>query len=315
MSIQERMPCMKMELNRLLDEVKGNGLFISYRKISDIPVHVLIGDGVTHVFIRFTFEKEYVFPVLFCKGITSKTDINTFTLISSFRDSDLLLSLVADLLQPNQQGLFENYQEEKYVAWLRHQLLRWVSYYRSTPDKVMGKEKQLGLLGELKILISYLKDGKPFSCWRGPFGDHHDFQCVDHHLEVKSRLVTSKELIKINGSEQLHHDEKLLLTVLHFIEHNHGESIYDLIDQITPLLSVEDLEEFYDLLSYIGKLPSEEKTYRFTPILEEVYLVQEGFPRQPVIEGTMEVTYKIHLNKIKKFLIQRSELGTDLNYH
>ncbi|MEK4701040.1 PD-(D/E)XK motif protein [Solibacillus sp. FSL R7-0668] len=306
---------MKMKLNHLLNEVTGDGSRMFYRKIPNIPIHVMIGDGVTHVFIRFKFENEYSLPTLSCKGITSKTDINTFTLISSFRDSDLLLSLAADLLQPNQQSLFENYQEEKYVVWLRHQLLRWVSYYKSTSNEVMSKEIQLGLLGELKKLINYLKDGKSLSCWRGPFGDHHDFHCVNHHSEVKSRLVTSKELIKVNGTEQLHHDGKLFLVVLHFIEHNDGETIYNLVDQIIPLLSAEDIEEFYELLSYVGELPSEEKTYSFTLLLEETYMVQKGFPRQPLVEGTLDVTYKIPLKTIKNFLIKRIDLEMDTNFN
>lgn len=293
-----------MKLNHLLDEVKGDGSRIYYRKVPNVPVHVLIGDGVNNVFIRFTFEKEYKFPVICCKGITSNSDMYSFTLLSSYRDSDLLLSLAANLLEPN-QALFQEYQEKKYVIWLRHQLLRGVSFYRSMADEVMSKEKQLGLIGELKTLISYLEDGNQLSCWRGPFGDHHDFQCSSHHREVKSRMVTSKEFIKINGAEQLHHEGKLFLTVLHFIEHDQGESIYDLIDQITTLLSLDDLNEFYDLLSFLGKLPAEEKTSRFTQVVEETYLIREGFPRQPIVEGPLEVCYKIPLKLMGKFLFER----------
>ncbi|MGN7401921.1 PD-(D/E)XK motif protein [Cytobacillus praedii] len=304
---------MKMELNHLLDEVKGDGSRIYYRKVPGVPVHVLIGDGVTYVFIRFTFGKEYKFPVLSCKGITSKSDIHTFTLMSSYRDSDLLLGLAADLLQPNNRTLFEDYQEEKYVVWLRHQLLRWISYYRSNSDGVMGKEKQLGLLGELNTLLNYLRDGNSLSCWRGPYGDHHDFHCESHHREVKSRLVTSKEVIKINGVEQLHYNGELFLSILHFIEHNNGESLYDLIEQITPFLSVDELHEFYDLLSFVGELPSEETSHRFVLLTEDVYSVQEGFPRQPFVDGTMEVNYKLPLMNLKEHLIEHIEIEANVS--
>ena len=33
---------MKMKLNHLLDEVKGDGSRIYYRKVPNVPVHVLI---------------------------------------------------------------------------------------------------------------------------------------------------------------------------------------------------------------------------------------------------------------------------------
>jgi hypothetical protein len=302
---------MKMKLIRLLDEVKGDGSLIFYRKIPDVPVHVMIGDGVTNVFIRFTFQKEYKLPVLSCKGISSKSDHFTFTLLSSYRENDLLLSLAADLLQPNNLVLFENYQEENYVAWMRNQLLRWVSYYRNISEEVMSRERQLGLIGELQILKSYLQDGYQLSCWRGPFGDPHDFHCVNHHREVKSRLVSSKEHIKINGAEQLHHDGELLLTVLHYLDHNHGYSLYDLIDHITPLLQVNDLNEFYDLLSYVGELPAEDKTFRFMLAAEETYSINNGFPRLPIMDGISNASYCLSLNSIIGFLVKRIENKTN----
>lgn len=162
-------------------------------------------------------------------------------------------------------------------------LENWRELFVSPPIG-FGREKALGLLGELWLLRELVKrDPSSLVYWLGPLGAVHDFRHRSKAIEVKSSTRRTGHIVTIHGLEQLLAPDggSLILFALSFVPVPHGTlSIGLLVDellnagvqrhQLEPLLRAEGLET--------GAYPElENATYELRE--STAYAVDESFPR------------------------------------
>ena len=120
---------------------------------------------------------------------------------------------------------------------------RWIKIWRSREP--LGKEKQMGLFGELSVLEKLLVAGNDFAVenWRGPERATHDFEFTSRHIEVKT-TGTSDPILHISSLEQLRPCEPTLYLVMVQIEIEQGQTLPGLIANIRDLINPNSQELF-----------------------------------------------------------------------
>lgn len=102
------------------------------------------------------------------------------------------------------------------------QVARWHALLRGSRRKALGREAQLGLIGELRVLLDTLAPATGLdaavAAWRGPMGHPKDFELPTVCIECKARTASGKSAVRITSEDQLSDDpdHALLLHVSTF---------------------------------------------------------------------------------------------------
>lgn len=168
---------------------------------------------------------------------------------------------------------------------IKNLLEKWKSMLSLDTEKIMSLSSVIGLFGEL-LLLDYLVNGKKIATldnWVGPNGNRHDFEFLQHSIEVKSTTVKNGSDIHLNGVTQLEPYPGKTVTILRIkleIEPN-GISLPQLVKKIMLANSI-NLEKFKEKLLKVGYQSDKEDHYgqlRFQPIEFQIIPVDSKFPR------------------------------------
>ena len=183
--------------------------------------------------------------------------------------------------------LFKSIEEENglLLEEIKNLLEKWKNLLSLDTEKVMSLGSVIGLFGEL-LLLDHLVNGKKIATldnWVGPSGNRHDFEFLQHSIEVKSTTVKNGNDIQLNGVTQLESYPGKTVTILRIkleIEPN-GVSLPQLIKKIMQANSI-NLEKFKEKLLKVGYRSDKEDHYRklcFQPIEFQIIPVDSKFPR------------------------------------
>lgn len=220
---------------------------------------------------------------------------------------DLFASMAEDVL-----GVLRVLQGGSEQGLLRAFLTRiaaWQDFMEREREDVLGREAEVGLIGELVLLRQLLASGLPptkvIESWQGPLDGIHDFVIGCGAIEVKSTIAPVGFLATIGSLEQL--DDALVsplfVACVRLPLHEQGKTLPELADGVRHDLMHDHISAslFESRLLHAGFLSSQAPRYtrRFTPSAPRILPVTGALPRitqQSVMAGVRRVRYEIDLD-------------------
>lgn len=192
------------------------------------------------------------------------------------------------------------------VAAMRERLNHWERFMRTAGPDGLGREKQIGLYGELMFLKILIRGGVPtadaVAWWYGPVGENQDFQAGNRTVEVKTTTGNSPTSMRISNELQLDDADCDSLYLLHVwlkeLDRD-GVSLPQLVDEIAGLLAGAAAQLFFDRLGEAGYHEVHRPLYEDTGYTERqrrYYVVRDDFPRLRRADlrlGVSRVEYEI----------------------
>ncbi len=187
-------------------------------------------------------------PVL---GVFERSDDGPFGRIVSDREVvGVFIQFVAEVLVNLKTGQTPSDSIRNAILELRSLL--------TGAREPLTKEKQRGLVGELRILamaISSLGD-VALDAWSGPrkgYESLHDFSGSKVHIEAKSTRL-NPPVVKINKIEQLdwRGNIPLVLAVSHITEHEEGLTLHQHVEEVSGMLSNSRRQRLLTLAEFVG---------------------------------------------------------------
>lgn len=182
-------------------------------------------------------------------------------------------------------------------------------------EKGLGKEKVMGLFGELSVLYQLLQERddprEVLEGWNRPEPAIHDFDYSSYQIEVKA-VGRSKTTLSISSAHQLEpRDKKLFLKVfkLDVREATDVDSLGDLYSSIAHFVGSGLRNRFEEkcasdsFASYLG--PEHERTeYAITLLSEDDYVVKHDFPRVKDFPASISnIRYDLDISALEEFKI------------
>jgi hypothetical protein len=175
------------------------------------------------------------------------------------------------------------------VAAMRERLNHWERFMRTAGPDGLGREKQIGLYGELVFLKTLIGAGVPaadaVAWWYGPIRENQDFQAGNRAVEVKTTTGNSPTSLRIANELQLDDADCASVYLLHLWlkeMDRDGVSLPHLVDEITGLLSGTTEQLFSDRLAEAGYHDVHRPLYEDTGYAERqrrYYAIGDAFPR------------------------------------
>ena len=176
----------------------------------------------------------------------------------------------------------------------------WLNFSKSILTEI-SIEKQIGLIGELVILYSLIKEIKQtnqLNNWHGPEGAKIDFIFSEKFgLEVKSRIQPFKDWIMISSAEQLDNlMESQHLAVCDFLPSDTGKTLKQYTDEVMLILDDRDLAN--DLIDKLRKAKFDyfsdySNLIKVNLFRQSIYDVKDG--NFPILKNSIDV----RIDKIK----------------
>jgi hypothetical protein len=196
--------------------------------------------------------------------------------------------------------------DEAAVAAMRERLNHWERFMRTAGPDGLGREKQIGLYGELVFLKTLIGAGVPTTAavgwWYGPVPENQDFQAGNRAVEVKTTTGNSPTAVRIANELQLDDADCDSLYLLHLwlkeLDRD-GVSLPQLVEEISGLLAGSTAQLFSDRLAEVGYHEVHRPLYEDTGYAERrrrYYAVRDAFPRirrADLRSGVRRVEYEI----------------------
>jgi hypothetical protein len=165
----------------------------------------------------------------------------------------------------------------------------WQEFMRRGDDGLLGSEAEVGLFGEIEMLLTIIRAGFPtdsaVNAWQGPLGGIQDFRLGTGAIEVKSTLSSSGFPAKVGSLEQLDDSliQPLFLAAVKLVLAPHGRTLPELIRSArdTQPNGGLTLAAFDSKLIHAGYIDQTAAGYtrRFSVVTIRLLSVTDGFPR------------------------------------
>ena len=193
-------------------------------------------------------------------GIKVKTFLNES--VDKNKPSIIIENLNKDLInifKAFSATLVENIDEQldyKDVGLIVNETIDSYKNYFSGVKNSLGELEQQGLFGELLFLKEELEKGNDnaLDCWEGIYKNKHDFVFSNKSIEIKTTRNQSRLDIHISNENQLDnsHVNELNLIVYRLERVSVGKTVYDLFNEILPLISPNKVNLFKSKLIKVG---------------------------------------------------------------
>lgn len=221
---------------------------------------------------------------------------------------DLFAIMVCDIV-----GAMDKEASNEVPRLLRIFLSRvrsWQEFMRKGAQ-TLGAEEEIGLVGELFFLQSFIKMGAPpltiVESWVGPLDGVQDFEIGTGAVEIKATISSAGFLARIGSLEQLDDSlrQPLFLAGVQFTQAETGLNLPEFVDAAYQVINSDAEAEriFSERLFAAGYLDAHANRYsrRFTMASTRVLEVVGGFPR--ITHGTVpigikRVIYDIDLDRV-----------------
>jgi len=199
-------------------------------------------------------------------------------------------------------------------------LLRWQEVFKKSSNKILSKEKQIGLIGELfflkDIMFKELSIQASMQTWQGPLEGEQDFAFKDNLYEVKTQLSSSDHKIKISSLEQLNNESGRIFLSHQIITPNIEDaedvdkdivSLQELIHEIRKILidDINTLDQFESIIHEAGYIDNEAYNIdRYSLSKRRIFMIDEIFPilvKKNIHELIVAATYVLDINSLDKW--------------
>lgn len=184
----------------------------------------------------------------------------------------------------------------------------WQYFMGDDETRALGREAEVGLVGELLLLRDLVNAGLPcttaLDAWRGPLGELHDFVLGRGAIEVKSTMAPAGTPAKIGSLEQLDDSlvDPLFLVCVRVPIDDEGATLPEIISE-TGLLFLNDpiAQSGYGsrlMRAGYSDLMASSYTRRFKDGGRQAFPVEGAFPRlthYSVPPGVRVAQYEIEL--------------------
>jgi hypothetical protein len=201
------------------------------------------------------------------------------------------------------------------VAAMRERLNHWERFMRTAGPDGLGREKQVGLYGELVFLKTLISAGVPTAdavgWWYGPIRENQDFQAGNRAVEVKTTTGNSPSSMRIANELQLDDVDCDSLYLMHLwlkeLDRD-GETLPELVAEIAGLLVGTTAQLFADRLAEAGYHDMHRPLYEdigYTERQRRYYAVRDAFPRirrTDLRSGVSRVEYGIDISGFEEYL-------------
>jgi len=165
----------------------------------------------------------------------------------------------------------------------------WQEFMEKGRDGVLGPEAEVGLFGELVVLLGIITAGVPAAvavdCWQGPLRGIHDFEIGPGAIEVKATISVAGFPATIRSLEQLDDSvrQPLFVAGVRLAVDGGGRTLPNLVAEVRQ--QVRDLSGGTGILDgrlfEAGYLDAFADRYvrRFAHLRDRVLPVTSGFPR------------------------------------
>jgi hypothetical protein len=221
---------------------------------------------------------------------------------------DVCVDLIQDL-----NGIVDSKERRNAIADF---LFRWSKFFETFNGGKLSRKRQQGLFGELwwlrKLIHNRFSPDVAISSWRGYARTFYDFNFDGKAVEVKTTLSKEPRKIHISNERQLQNTglkslHLLVLTLLN--ENGEGETVADVIRSIREMLNANrDFERRFVLkLRDSGIIKSRESAFdeQFTVLIEELFFVDENFPRlKDIPSGLADVNYSLLIASCEDYKVE-----------
>jgi hypothetical protein len=210
-----------------------------------------------------------------------------------------------------------------------NRLNKWQSFFEKFKPQGLTPEEQRGLFGELFFMRRFLTSNPDFHsiivAWVGPELNIRDFQFGKWSVEVKSTFGNNHQKIQVSSERQLDTANLDNLFLFHLsleIRHKSGETLNQLVDDVTNMLNLEirARSAFQDKLVEAGYLTTQKHLYQETGYYVRqatFYRVEGEFPRmeeRDIPKGVGDVKYSIIVSQCSGFVRDESEVFRIINF-
>ena len=306
-----------MDLNQILEKRWKETIPGSFN-----ATRLYIEDFPLEIFIGFDAEQN---KCLMLKSTSPFHEMPSSVAIgySLAKQADGSFLHIISLLQTNQESIFLTLcsnilssaigtnSEIAALKQIERRYKQWQLLFKRAKDKLLSKEEQQGLLGEMLFLKSLLeKEAQAYTTtlkgWHGPEYDHKDFRYGDNWFEVKTIMegVTS---IKISSLEQLDAETNGTLVVYTLyiadMDTTCAWSLYKLYHELLKLLQKDGdaMMMFINKMNMIGWEDRKEYDDEYFTSKSMSYEVNDTFPRisaKNLPEQVEKVTYTLPLKSL-----------------
>ncbi len=231
---------------------------------------------------------------------------------------DLYVEMVGDILSTITE--FPEADGDAVFKRFVHRIKLWQDFM-TQGSKQLGPEVELGLFGELTVLLQMLSSGmqdeQTLEGWVGPEGTDQDFRIKGTAFEVKSTTSSNGFPAKIGSLEQL--DDSLYcplyLVGIKFDTDETGKTLPELIAKVMDLLEPPQLESLFRLkLLAVGYHESQGDMYtrRFVERDQLLFKVDGSFPRLTsggVGSHIKKASYEIELSGLSPLYIGSEQVS------
>jgi hypothetical protein len=199
-------------------------------------------------------------------------------------------------------------------------LTRWKSMFGRQMPEILPIEMQIGLIGELSLLLELINlvGPKAIENWTGPDRARHDFNSDLSAVEVKATLRRDYFLVTIHGLTQLEPPPGRTLKILafQFEKSPNGVSLPEVVSRIEDkLVSCDLFSKKISSLGYDSRLASQYEKYRFSLLGVRLHEVDADFPRLIVstdqeVSVIHEIQYGLDLGALRPLAIDSVALQT-----
>jgi len=208
----------------------------------------------------------------------------------------------------------------KLINEVRSTLEKWLTVFEKNHSKKLTLSEQIGLLGELNFIKQYLskhmKIDEAVLCWQGPRKHDQDFVFSKFLFELKTKLASSKQVLKISSLEQLNKKKSDLFLIQNTLSPTNNDTGISLDQMVDRLLSLLDKNNFVRdfflgnlvLLGYDFEENKYDKKFIFNDL--SVYEVLDDFPKLTsniVHSAIVHASYNLDINKIENWKIPTSQ--------
>ena len=244
---------------------------------ADYPAWAIrLSDGEYGVIVEYSgseISENFAGAYLESRKLRLKDDAEKQYLMLSCRNNMLrkqFAALCEDFVEPGNNG------ENRTVV--TEEPLRWWKEWRELLGNRQSEDRIYDLIAELSALLKLCREGKSDAYWTASRINTHDIEMEDSSYEVKASVKKEITTIHVSSQFQLKSEKPLYLIFTRLEESETGESVDDLLTELSHY-QYSQVVEYNNYLEEKGlKAGNHGRKRKFAVLERRKYTIDDSFP-------------------------------------